>query len=103
MTSIVTGILAILQALVPSITTSATVQTIINSLIQIIPVLVKEAQDLVPMVKNIIAALGSNPASTAEQLATLKALDQLTDAAFEAAAAKAIAEDAAAQPAPPAA
>ncbi len=96
MTSIVTGILAILQALVPSITTSATVQTIINSLIQIIPVLVKEAQDLVPMVKNIIAALSSNPAATADQLATLKALDQLTDSAFEAAAVKALAEDAAA-------
>ncbi len=99
MTGIVTAVLAILQAIAPSLSTSATVQTVINALIQIIPVLVKEAQDLVPMVKNIIAALGSNPASTADQLATLKALDQLTDAAFEAAATKALAEDAAATPA----
>lgn len=102
MTGIVSAVLAILQAIVPSLSTSATVQTVINALIQIIPVLVKEAQDLVPMVKNIIAALGSNPASTADQLATLKALDQLTDAAFEAAATKALAEDSAA-PASPAA
>lgn len=100
MTSIITGVLTILQALVPSLTSSGTVQQIINALIQIIPVVVKEAQDLVPMIKNIIAALGSNPASTADQLATLKALDQLTDAAFEAAATKALAEDAAAPASP---
>ena len=92
--------LALLQTILPAITSSASVQAFINALIQIIPVLVKEAQDLVPMVKNIIAALGSNPASTADQLATLKALDQLTDSAFEAAAAKALAEDAAAQATP---
>lgn len=100
MSAILTGILAILQALVPSITSSATVQQIINALIQILPVLVKEAQDLVPMIKNIIAALSENAASTADQLATLKALDQLTDAAFEAAATKALAEDAAASATP---
>lgn len=100
MTGIVTAVLAILQAIAPSLSTSATVQTVINALIQIIPILVKEAQDLVPMVKNIIAALGSNPASTADQLATLKALDQLTDSAFEAAATKALAEDAAAPTSP---
>jgi len=96
MSEVLTGILAILQAIVPSLTSSAVVQQVINALIQVIPVLVKEAQDLMPMVKNIIAALSSNPASTADQLATLKALDQLTDSAFEAAAAKAQAEDAAA-------
>jgi hypothetical protein len=98
-----TGFLAIIQALIPSISSSVVVQQVLNGLIQIIPVLVKEAQDLVPMVKNIIAALSANPASTADQLATLKALDQLTDSAFEAAAAKALAEDAAAAATPPAA
>lgn len=102
MSGVLTGILAILQAIVPSLTSSSVVQQVINALIQIIPVLVKEAQDLVPMIKNIIVALSSNPAATADQLATLKALDQLTDSAFEAAAAKALAEDAAAAT-PPAA
>jgi hypothetical protein len=95
MSALLTAVLAILQAVAPSLSSSATVQTVINALIQILPALVKEAQDLVPMIKNIIAALSANPASTTDQLATLKALDQITDAAFEAAAAKALAEDAA--------
>jgi hypothetical protein len=39
------------------------------------------------VVKNIIAALQANPATTESQLAALQALDQQADAAFEAAAA----------------
>jgi peptidoglycan hydrolase CwlO-like protein len=51
-------------------------------------------------VKNIIAALQANPATTESQLASLQALDQQIDAAFEAAAASTDAEVAAAPAAP---
>lgn len=69
---------------------------IIEALTEIIPVAIKEYQALVPMVKGVIAALSANPATTADQLATLQAIDKQTDADFDAAAAAAEAEDKAA-------
>lgn len=96
MPAILSAVLALLQTIAPSLGSSA-IQNVINILVQLLPVAIKEVQDLTPAIKNIIAALSSNPAATADQLATLKALDTLTDANFDAAADKAQAEDAAAQ------
>lgn len=93
MTEIIGPILALLQTLAPLISNSSAVSAIVKTLIDIIPPLVKEAQDLVPVVKNIIAALKENPASTEDQLAQLAELDAKVDAEFEAAAAAAQAED----------
>lgn len=93
MTEIVGPILALLQTLLPLINNSSTVSAVIKTLVDIIPPLVREAQDLVPVVKNIVAALRENPASTEEQLAQLAALDAKVDAEFEAAAAAALTED----------
>lgn len=94
MTSIIPAIIALLGQLIPVIgTASPLVVQILNTLVAVVPVLVKEYIDLLPAVKNIIAALKADPATTAEQMAALEALDQQVDQAFEAAATAAQAED----------
>jgi hypothetical protein len=94
MTAVVSLLVSLLGQLVPLIgTNSAMITTIINALIQIVPAIVSEVESLIPPIKNIIAALSADPATTDEQLATLAALDQQCDEAFEAAATAAEAED----------
>lgn len=88
-----TTILSLISALVPAGTNAALIEKIVAALIQIVPVVVKEYQDLVPIVRNIIAALKADPSTTAAQLEQLQALEVQWDAEFEAAAAAAIAED----------
>lgn len=94
MTAIVMAVIGLLTNFLPLVSTSSNVTSIISTLIQIIPVVVKEAQDLVQPIKNIIAALQTNAATTAEQLAQLQTLDAVVDAAFEGAATAATTEDA---------
>jgi hypothetical protein len=88
MSSIATAVVALLTQLLPILSTSAasTVAAVINALLQIIPVVVQEATDLIQPIKNVIAALSANPASTADQMKTLQTLDKQCDDAFEAAA-----------------
>lgn len=86
-------ILAILVQIAGVTGEASTITSIITALVNLIPTLVKEYEDLVPIVKNIIAALSANPATTADQLATLQALDAKVDSDFETAAAEASAED----------
>lgn len=95
MSAILTTILALIEQLVPASTSAALIEKIIAVLIQLIPVIVKEYQDLLPIVQGIITALKSNPSTTAQQLATLQEMEVQYDADFEAAAAAAQAEDAA--------
>jgi hypothetical protein len=90
MTAGMSIILTLLQQLLPLITTSgnaAVIGNVITALTNILPLVVSEVETLIPPIKNIIAALSASPATTAEQLATLQALDAQADAAFEAAAA----------------
>ena len=78
MSAVIPAIIALLGQLIPALGSSATaniVTQIITILIQMIPVLIKEYNDLIGPVKNIIAALSANPATTAAQLQTLQALD----------------------------
>lgn len=92
------AILAILNVVL-QISSSASAQvivSIISMLEQAIPFLVKEYQSIAPMIKNIIAVLRNNDQVTPDQQAQLNVLEAQTDAAFEAAAAAAQAEDAAA-------
>src|SRR6185437_15815234 len=91
---LVTGIVAFLQALLPEISAASTVAKIIGYLVELIPIVVKVAQDVLPEIKNIIAALQSNSATTPDQLTQLAALDAQVDAAFDAAATAAEADDA---------
>jgi hypothetical protein len=76
-------IMQLVEELLPDISNSSVVDAILKALIQLVPIVVEEAQAAIPAVKNIIAALSDNPATTAEQLATLKALDAQVDAAFD--------------------
>lgn len=92
---VVTALLTVLQAIAPALGTSSSVTSVINALIQIIPLVAKEFTDVLPMIKNIISALQANAATNAEQLTQLAALDAQVDAAFEAAATAAETEDAA--------
>ena len=88
MSSIASAVVALLTQLLPILSTSAggTVAAVINTLLEIIPVVVQEATDLITPIKNVIAALSANPATTAEQMAKLATLDKQCDDAFEAAA-----------------
>lgn len=88
-----TTILTLLAQIAGVTAETSTITSIINALVSLIPVLVKEYEDLVPIVKNIIAALSVNSATTADQLKTLQDLDAKVDSDFESAAAEALAED----------
>lgn len=97
MTSIITLLLTLIGQLLPAVgASSAGIQSIINAMVSIIPALIQEAMDMVPIVQNIIAALKNNPATTSAQLVTLNALDAQCDAAFEDAMTKSAASDPAA-------
>jgi hypothetical protein len=93
MSAILTTILSLITALVPMGTNAALIEKIIGALITIIPVVVREYQDLVPIVRNIIAALKADPSTTADQLNQLQQMEVQWDAEFEAAAAAAAGED----------
>jgi hypothetical protein len=89
MTAAITAILGLIEQLLPAILSSANVSlvdSIISALTSMLPFIIQEVQALLPPVKNIIAALSANPATTADQLTQLQALDAQVDAAFEAAA-----------------
>lgn len=85
--TIIATVLQTILSIIPQITDSKGINKVVTMLLQIVPIIVKEAQDLLPMVQNIIAALSSKDGVTAEQLAALKALDAQVDAAFDAAVA----------------
>ena len=92
MSALIPIILSLLETILPSIGTSSVIAKVIETLIQIVPIIVQEVRDLLPMVKNIIAALKDNSAITADQMTQLETLDAQCDADFEAAATNAIAD-----------
>lgn len=100
MSAMVTIILAALQAVEALLSatglTTDVVTKVIGLLVQILPAIETEYETVVPYIKNIIAALQADPATTADQLAQLTTLDQQADQAFEAAATAAQAQDGAA-------
>lgn len=88
-------VLALLQQIVPQLgTANAEIITkIISGLEVLIPLLVKEYQDLVPMVQNVISTLKNNNVVTQDQWNTLDVLEQKLDSDFEVAATQALADD----------
>lgn len=87
MSGIVTVLITLLGRLVPAIGANADlINTIITALEQIVPVLIQEYKDLVPIVQNIIAALKGTDGISADQWAALDALEKQIDADFEQAA-----------------
>ena len=99
--SLVVSVISVLTSFLPMINSASQVAKVIDTLVQILPTVSQLAQDLVQPIKNIIAALQTNPATDAEQMAALKALDAQYDQAFEDAATAALAEDSAATPPAP--
>lgn len=95
MPAAVTLLLTIIGQFVPAVSSNgALISTIINGLTQLIPLVEQEVTDVLPEIKNIIAALQSSATTmTSDQLAALQALDAQVDAAFEAAATNAEAQD----------
>ena len=93
MIAILQSVLALVAQLAGSSANAALVAKIIDILLAVIPVVVQEYKDLLPIVQNIIVALKADPATTADQLAKLQALELVWDADFEAAANAAAAED----------
>lgn len=95
MSALIPVILSLLQTLLSSLTASGTVgiiAKIVETLIQIVPIIVKEVRDLIPEVKNIISALKSTDGITPDQMTALETLDAQCDADFETAATNAITE-----------
>jgi len=78
-------VLSVLDDLAPLVSSSSTIGNIIGLLEQYLPIVAQTATNLITPIKNIIAALSSNSAVTADQLAALQALDAQADAAFDAA------------------
>jgi hypothetical protein len=94
MTLAIQALLSLLQQLMPLLAghNAVLIGGIISTLEQFLPFVIQEVSSLYEPVKNIIAALSANPATTAEQLAKLQVLDKATDDAFEAIAAETDAE-----------
>ncbi|MGJ4857083.1 hypothetical protein ACN6KF_003067 [Labrys sp. La1] len=81
-------VLNIILNLVQNLTDNKTVDKIVTLLEQWIPVILKEAQDLIPVVTGIIATLQGNDVLTPEQVATIDALNAKVDADFDKASAR---------------
>ena len=89
MNAAITAVIALIEQLLPAITSAGNasiIASVLNALVSMLPFIIQEVQALITPVKNIIAALSANPATTADQLATLQALDAQVDAAFNDAA-----------------
>jgi hypothetical protein len=86
MSSTVTTLLTLLATIVGGLTDNSAITNVITTLEQIIAAGIAEVEAVTPYIKNIISALQNNSAVTADQMTQLAALDQATDAAFEAAA-----------------
>ena len=83
MSAAIVAFLAVIAQIAPALGTSAAIQNIINTLIQIIPTLIGAVENLVPLVKNIIGALQSNAAITPDQWTQLDQLNASADKDFE--------------------
>jgi hypothetical protein len=90
MTAALTAVLALIEQILPLLGSSQAnlIASIIDALVKWLPLIIQEVSALYTPVKNIIEALSANPATTADQLATLQQLDAQVDTAFEAIAAQ---------------
>ena len=88
MSTLASAVVAMLSALLPLLTggASSEIDTVINVLIQLIPQVVQEIEQLGPVFTNIITALKGSSAITEAQLTALAQVEAAYDAAFEAAA-----------------
>lgn len=95
MQAIIQLALTLLEHAIPQLAGASAplITQIINGLVALIPLLVNEYSTALPFIKNVISLLKNNNAITNDQLTQLDTLETQIDAAFEVAAAKALAED----------
>jgi len=86
-----TAVISLLSMIAPG-ATGGLIAKIIDALVTIIPIVIKEAKDLAPMVQNIIALLRGNTEITPDQL-DQHAAEVVLDSAFDIADAAAQKED----------
>lgn len=86
MSTTLASLLTLLVTIVSGLTDATQIQTVINTLEQIITSGIAEVEVIGPIIQNIISALQNNTAVTANQMIQLGAQDAAVDAAFEAAA-----------------
>lgn len=87
MNPIVPVLITLLGKLVPAIGANAgLINTIIEALQQIMPFVVQEYNDLLPVVKNVIAALKGTDGITKDQWDQLDQLETIADDEFDQAA-----------------
>lgn len=90
----ISTVLTVIETILPTLTAGSTAGSVVVALVSLlekwVPIITSELPSAVALfdsIKGAIAALAANPATPAEQLATLQQLDAQVDAAFEAAAA----------------
>jgi hypothetical protein len=86
--STILAVLAMIEQILPMITSSSTtvtmIESIISALTQLMPYIVNEVSTVYTAVKNIIAQLQNSGAPTADQLTALAALDTQVETAWAA-------------------
>ncbi len=80
---LIASLLTMLLSVIPQMTNSQTINSVVTWLEQLIPTLVQEYTNLLPIVKNIIGLLKQNSAVTPDQLSQLQAQEAVIDKAFE--------------------
>jgi phage-related protein len=89
MISMIPSILSLIGQILPLIGTGASATSaiggVISTITQILPLAVDGAQTIIPAIKNVLSAVSAHPATTADQLTTVQALDAQCDTAFDAA------------------
>lgn len=86
----ITALLTVVETVLPMVsgaTSSTVIISVVVALEKWVPIVITlfpSATTMFQSIKNMIAALSSNPATPAEQLATLQQLDAVVDTAFEA-------------------
>ncbi len=83
----ITTVLTLIEQILPLLGTGAQatgiIGTILQALVQFMPLIQQEIPILYSGVKNIIDSLSNHPAATADQLKTLKQLDVMVDQAWD--------------------
>jgi hypothetical protein len=93
MTAIIPILLSMLEEIAPGATT-VVIEKVVNLLVVLVPIIIQEYKDLVPIVTNIIAALQQSGDITPDQWAALDAMSKQYDADFHTALTAAMAQDA---------
>lgn len=80
---LIASLLTMLLSVIPQMTNSQAITSIVTWLDQLIPTLVQTYSNLLPIVKKIIGLLKQNSAITPDDLAKLEAQEAVIDKAFD--------------------